>query len=273
MRSTSRPRSRSRSIKKVVGAKPKNSIIVYSAEAGSVAQDGLFTPTLTKLITQRGKSLQQILMQVRSGVNQASNGAQLTGEYNQLFSDIYLNGEQETVVSENTSNAFSDFANGRLLMPIGGKWQAFPDTANGGATQCSINESFLPQGVLRCEYKLASNSQLGYRYAGVQGNLDSVNDVSSYKSIVVKIRGSNVKMTFGLNSKSVSDYAYHHSKIYTVANSWQTLIIPMDKLYQDDWGKKVKIDLTKIFAIELYVKSGVTNESGWFEIQSIELAK
>lgn len=76
----------------VVGIKPKNSIIVYSAEAGTVAQDGLFTPTLTKLITQSGKSLNQILMQLRREVSQKSNGVQIPGEYNQLFDDIYLNG-------------------------------------------------------------------------------------------------------------------------------------------------------------------------------------
>jgi hypothetical protein len=84
-------RSASRGLS-VVEFKPKNSIIVYSAEAGTVAQDGLFTPTLTKLITQSGKSFNQILMQLRREVSQRSNGAQIPGEYNQLFDDIYLNG-------------------------------------------------------------------------------------------------------------------------------------------------------------------------------------
>jgi len=86
----------------VVGTKPKNSIIVYSAEAGTVAQDGLFTPTLTKLITQNGKSLNQILMQLRKEVSSKSNGSQIPGEYNQLFDDIFLNGKITEIANSNT---------------------------------------------------------------------------------------------------------------------------------------------------------------------------
>lgn len=72
----------------VVGKKPKNSIIVYSAEAGSVAQDGLFTPTLVRLIASPGKSFSDILIQVRREVYDKSNGTQIPGEYNQLFSTV-----------------------------------------------------------------------------------------------------------------------------------------------------------------------------------------
>jgi len=94
-------RSASRGLS-VVSVKPKNSIIVYSAEAGTVAQDGLFTPTLTKLITQNGKSLNQILMQLRKEVSAKSNGSQIPGEYNQLFDDIFLNGKITEIANSNT---------------------------------------------------------------------------------------------------------------------------------------------------------------------------
>ncbi len=100
----------------VVGAKPKNSIIVYSAEAGTVAQDGLFTPTLTKLITQSGKSLNQILMQLRREVSTKSNGSQIPGEYNQLFDDIYLNKTIATPeIEKNTNLLTSDSLIGEYL--------------------------------------------------------------------------------------------------------------------------------------------------------------
>ena len=74
----------------VVQAKPKNSIIIYAAEAGSKAQDGLFTPILANAITSPGRSITDVVMQVRREVNQQSNGSQTPGEYNQLFEQIVL---------------------------------------------------------------------------------------------------------------------------------------------------------------------------------------
>ena len=47
---------------------PKNSIIVYSAESGSVAQDGVFTPILAAKITE-SKPLTAILKEVRRQLN------------------------------------------------------------------------------------------------------------------------------------------------------------------------------------------------------------
>lgn len=76
----------------VVEIKPKNSIIVYAAEAGSKAEDGLFTPTLANVLTEPGLTLSQVMMKVRREVAQKSNGNQTPGEYNQLFEDVYLAG-------------------------------------------------------------------------------------------------------------------------------------------------------------------------------------
>jgi hypothetical protein len=82
-------RSASRGLS-VVQSKPKNSLIVYAAEPGSKAEDGLFTPTLAEAITSPGKSLSQIFKDVRRQVFQKSNGNQTPGEYDQLFDDVYL---------------------------------------------------------------------------------------------------------------------------------------------------------------------------------------
>ena len=84
-------RSASRGLS-VVQTKPKNSLIVYAAEPGSKAEDGLFTPTLADAITSPGKSLSQIFKDVRRQVFQKSNGNQTPGEYDQLFEDVYLAG-------------------------------------------------------------------------------------------------------------------------------------------------------------------------------------
>ena len=72
----------------VVGIKPKNSIVIYAAEAGSKALDGLFTPILANSLQQKGRSINQIMMSVRSEVYAKSSGQQTPGEYNQLFEEL-----------------------------------------------------------------------------------------------------------------------------------------------------------------------------------------
>lgn len=74
----------------VVGTKPKNSVIVYSAEAGTVAEDGLFTPTLARYLGESSLPLTEILQKVRKEVFTRSNGRQIPGEYNQLFDQVVL---------------------------------------------------------------------------------------------------------------------------------------------------------------------------------------
>jgi sulfatase modifying factor 1 len=74
----------------VVGMKPKNSIVIYAAEAGSKALDGLFTPILASSLRQKGRNINQIMMSVRSEVYAKSSGQQTPGEYNQLFEELFL---------------------------------------------------------------------------------------------------------------------------------------------------------------------------------------
>ena len=81
----------------MVGLKPKNSIVIYAAEAGSKALDGLFTPILANSLQQKGRSINQIMMSVRSEVYAKSSGQQTPGEYNQLFEELIL-GEPAGVI-------------------------------------------------------------------------------------------------------------------------------------------------------------------------------
>mgnify|MGYP002624121066 CR=1 FL=1 len=73
--------------------KPKNSIIVYSADAGNVAQDGVFTPILTKKLLEK-KSLHSILMDVRSEVYEKTDGQQTPKNDDGLMKEIYLAGKE-----------------------------------------------------------------------------------------------------------------------------------------------------------------------------------
>jgi hypothetical protein len=75
----------------VVARKPKNSIIVYAAEADNKAMDGLFTPVLARTIASSGKKdISDVMKTVRREVYEVSQGAQTPGEYNQLFTEVVL---------------------------------------------------------------------------------------------------------------------------------------------------------------------------------------
>jgi formylglycine-generating enzyme required for sulfatase activity len=71
---------------------PENSLIIYSAEAGETARDGIFTPTLLKYIKKPGLSLRDIMMDVRRDVRNATGGEQRPGEYSMLEEEVFLAG-------------------------------------------------------------------------------------------------------------------------------------------------------------------------------------
>ena len=73
---------------------PRNSVLVYSAQPGKVAQDGVFTPILTEKILLK-ESFSQILMEVRKEVRERTKYEQNPGEYNELETNIYLAGLNE----------------------------------------------------------------------------------------------------------------------------------------------------------------------------------
>lgn len=81
----------------VVDLKPRNSIVIFSAEAGSIAKDGLFTPILAEELTSPGKTIDQIMKNVRREVYTRSQGQQTPGEYNQLFEDLFLTRVETTL--------------------------------------------------------------------------------------------------------------------------------------------------------------------------------
>ena len=85
----------------VVGLKPKNSIVIYAAEAGSKALDGLFTPILATALQQKGRTIDQVMKSVRSEVYAKSSGQQTPGEYNQLFDELFLSSEVSEKLSSN----------------------------------------------------------------------------------------------------------------------------------------------------------------------------
>lgn len=91
--------------------KSKNYMIVYSAAAGQTAKDGLFTPILTKKITEKNKNFAEILTDIRNEVDKATNGKQAAFEYNGLKTKVYLAGIPTNVTaSTGRINIFSGIA-------------------------------------------------------------------------------------------------------------------------------------------------------------------
>ena len=73
-----------------VERRPKNSVIVYAADAGCSARDGVFTPALSRHLRSTDLTLSQVLTKVRKEVFEETKGQQSPGSYNQLFEEIYL---------------------------------------------------------------------------------------------------------------------------------------------------------------------------------------
>lgn len=90
--------------------RPINSIIVYSADSGHTAKDGVFTPILTKHITEKDTSTENVLKKVRRDVLRKTNDEQHTGEYSQLVEQIYLAGKTDAGVSAKTLTGFLDIS-------------------------------------------------------------------------------------------------------------------------------------------------------------------
>ena len=86
-----------------VNKKPANSIIIYSADSGQTAQDGVFTPILTKKIIEKGKSIydvyKEVAKEVTKEVQKKTGKSQKPAVYIQLDEgeDIFLAGRSISV--------------------------------------------------------------------------------------------------------------------------------------------------------------------------------
>ncbi|MGP1458163.1 MAG: SUMF1/EgtB/PvdO family nonheme iron enzyme [Treponema sp.] len=83
-----------------VKVKPKSTIIAYSASAGDTAQDGIFTPILTKRITEKNKTFSDILIDIRNEVLTKTSGKQNPDEYRNIRKSIYLAGRDESLAAK-----------------------------------------------------------------------------------------------------------------------------------------------------------------------------
>ena len=140
--------------------KPKNSIIVYSAEAGCTAQDGVFTPVLTKEITRKDVSLQAVLINVRKEVQRLTDGAQTPGEYSQMTDIVYLAGKsaEKSAVTNQTGGSITAYiATGSLKVSSDTAGDIYIDGESKGTVRAfgTLVLNNLPAGMYSVE-KLSS---------------------------------------------------------------------------------------------------------------------
>lgn len=139
----------------ISSVRPKNSIIVYSAEAGCTARDGVFTPALTKEITRKGVSLQAMLINVRKEVQRLTDGTQTPGEYSQMTDIVYLAGKKE----QTASTAAVRPATGGLLVKSGIDGDVYLDGEKVGVVTAS--EPFLQMNIPSGIYQVKIQSSIG----------------------------------------------------------------------------------------------------------------
>lgn len=139
--------------------KPKNSIIVYSAEAGCTAQDGVFTPALTKEITRKDVSLQAVLINVRKEVQRLTDGAQTPGEYSQMTDIVYLAGksgaEKPAVTTQTVGSITAYIATGSLKISSDTAGDIYIDGAHSGTVRAfgTLVLNNLPAGMYSVEIR------------------------------------------------------------------------------------------------------------------------
>ena len=141
----------------ISSVRPKNSIIVYSAEAGCTAQDGVFTPVLTKEITRKDVSLQAMLINVRKEVQRLTDGAQIPGEYSQMTDIVYLAGKAVNPIQKNNANAQNK--TGSICITSGVDSDVYLDGENIGSLVAS--KPFLQQNMPLGTHQLELRSSIG----------------------------------------------------------------------------------------------------------------
>lgn len=142
----------------ISSVRPKNSIIVYSAEAGCTAQDGVFTPVLTKEIMRKDVSLQAMLINVRKEVQRLTDGAQTPGEYSQMTDIVYLAGksaEKSAVTNQTNGSITAYIAAGSLKVSSDTAGDIYIDGAHSGTVRAfgTLVLNNLPAGMYSVEIR------------------------------------------------------------------------------------------------------------------------
>jgi formylglycine-generating enzyme required for sulfatase activity len=162
----------------VIRIKPKNSIIVYSAEAGTTAADGVFTPSLLEHIETPGLSFSDVIKRTRRMVFNKTNGNQIPGAYEQLFDSIYLAGTDPAHKKQFVLVKAGTFT-------MGSPQDEFTRDENENQHSVTITGDFYISRyeVTQGEYRSVMGDNPSKQYIGI-GDTYPVNNISWYDALV-----------------------------------------------------------------------------------------
>ncbi|MBN1412891.1 MAG: CIA30 family protein [Spirochaetales bacterium] len=152
-----------------------------------------------------------------------------------------------------------------------GKWMAEDDSPNKGTSTAVISRvagQGGSAGAIRFDYTLGTGYQ--YRYGLVKIGMNGDKDFSGYKTLSFWIRGSGLKLKVHIGTRLVTDYDYHEFLIASVPAEWTEYNVPVTKFFQEGWGAKKKLDMSKIFLVQFQTGSMVDGEKGWLELDNVK---
>ena len=219
-----------------VNKKPANSIIIYSADSGQTAQDGVFTPILTKKIIEKGKSIydvyKEVAKEVTKEVQKKTGKSQKPAVYIQLDEgeDIFLAGRSISVKT----------LTGSLLINSEYAGIVFIDGEQKGAIK--EDGSILIENLQTGSYTIEVKSDMNSFKEKVKITADNTTPIS--------IRTGSIKLT-----SEVSGKVYLNGKYYQdIGNSG---VILFARLLEGNYHIEVRTE-SQTFKKEAKVRVGET---------------
>lgn len=218
-----------------VNKRPRNkSIIIYSAESGQKAEDGIFTPVLTKEIIKKDKTIDDIFKEVTKKVQEKTKNKpipQRPAAYTQLDDDIFLAGRSSSVKTLTGSIRInSEFAG-----------TVFLDGENKGSIKedGSILIEELRTG--SCAIEVRSNTNTFKKKV----------KISAGDTVVVNIKTGSITL-----SSEVSGDVYLNGKYFGTVNRFIPIVL--SKLLGGNYQVEVRTE-SQTFKKEVKVDGGETS--------------
>jgi hypothetical protein len=171
--------------------------------------------------------------------------------------------------------SLSDFGRNSLLVPaLSSEWKAQNDSANFGGSFskiCLARDSGKKKNYLRFDYSLERT--YSFRYVLAKLGFPNPLDLSKYNSLSFFMKGSGNRVKVQLVSSGVADYNYYEYVIPATSKEWKEYKLPLRMFKQESWGKRVKLNLKDIRAVQFQAGSMSIGEKGWFAIDNIEINK
>jgi len=229
--------------------KPANSIIIYSADSGQTAQDGVFTPILTKKIIEKDKSIYDVYKEVAEEVikeaQEKTGSPQKPAVYIQLDKgeDIFLAGQSYSVKA----------LRGNLLITSECAVTLYLE----GEKKDFIKEdgSVLIEGLRTGSYTVEVKSDINKFERKVK--------ISADTQTAVNIKTGSIKLI-----SEVSGKLYLNGKYYQDIGSYGNIIFP--RLLEGNYDIEVRTE-SQTFKQEAKVRIGETTAVTVFKPKEVEV--